>query len=197
MRVASILHASHVRGYVHRDIKPEHIVMDANDDGELRIRIIDFGVCAAHSAPQDEKDREAGRVYGTPSYVSPEQASGEPNVDARADVFGLGVVMFEALTGRLPITATNVANLLRRIIRDDAPRAGLICQDLPFEYDEILARALAREPEQRFPSMRSFARARAPVVADRASIDRKLIALLRVPSLDASQLVETMREEVA
>jgi serine/threonine-protein kinase len=182
MRVASILHAAHGHGYVHRDVKPEHILMDRDENGYLRVRLLDFGVCASIRAPKDERDREVGRVFGTPSYVSPEQASGDPDVDARADVFGLGVVMFEALTGRMPFSGSNVANLLRRIIREDAPRAALIRQDLHHAFDSVVATALARDPEDRFPSMRSLSRALNPIVADRLSVDRRLLDLLRFES---------------
>jgi serine/threonine-protein kinase len=180
MRVATILHASHQHGYVHRDVKPEHIFMDRADDGSLRIRLLDFGVCASERAPRDEREREQGRVFGTPSYVSPEQASGNPNVDGRADIFGLGIVMFEAVTGRMPFTGSNVANLLRRIIREDAPRAGLLRHDLSFAFDEVIARSMARDPEDRFHSMRSFSRALAPLVTDRATVDRTLLSMLRL-----------------
>lgn len=178
VRVASILHVAHGHGYVHRDVKPEHIVMDRDVDGSLRVRLLDFGVCASDRAPTDERDREVGRVFGTPSYVSPEQASGDPDVDARADVFGMGVVMFEALTGRLPFTGSNVANLLRRIIREDAPRAGLIRHDLDFAWDEFVARALARDPEERFPTMRALTRGAAPLLRDRKAAELRLLALI-------------------
>lgn len=196
IRVAAILHAAHAHGYVHRDVKPEHIVFDRDPSGGLRVRLLDFGVCASERAPADEKQREVGRVFGTPSYVSPEQAAGDPDVDARADVFGLGVVMFEAITGRLPFTGSNVANLLRRIIREDAPRAGLLRHDLDFAWDECLARALARAPEDRFPSMRALARAIAPLVGDRRAVEAKLLALLDARS-SATDAVPTRRDSAA
>lgn len=190
MRVASILHAAHAHGYVHRDVKPEHILLDRAEDGSLRVRLLDFGVCAAATAPKDERDREIGRVYGTPSYVSPEQASGDPDVDARADVFGLGVVMYEALTGKLPFSGSNVSALLRRIIREDAPRAALARHDLDIAFDEVVATALARDPEDRFPSMRSFSRALTALVADRRSVDHRLTAVLRFePSRPVRRIV--------
>lgn len=182
MRVASILHAAHAHGYVHRDVKPEHILLDRDEQGSLRVRLLDFGVCAAATAPQGERDREVGRVYGTPSYVSPEQASGDPDVDARADVFGLGIVMYEALTGHLPFSATNVANLLRRIIREDAPRAMLHRPELGRAFDQAVATAMARDPDGRFPTMRSLSRALVPLVAGRQDVDRRLAAILRFES---------------
>jgi serine/threonine protein kinase len=196
MRVASVLHAAHAHGYVHRDVKPEHIVFGRDESGALEVRLLDFGVCASDRAPQDERDREIGRVFGTPSYVSPEQASGDPDVDARADVFGIGVVMFEALTGRLPYSGSNVANLLRRIIREDPPRAGLVRQDLDFACDEFVARAMARSPDDRFPSMRALTRGLAPIVGDRRIAEASLLALLDTASAPIDS-VETRRDSAA
>jgi serine/threonine protein kinase len=194
IRIASILHAAHAHGYVHRDVKPEHVMMDRGIDGGLRVRLLDFGVCASDRAPEGERQREVGRVFGTPSYVSPEQASGDPDVDARADVFGTGIMMFEALTGRLPFTGSNVANLLRRIIREDAPRAGLIRHDLDFAFDECVARAMSRDIEQRFPSMRALARGLAPLVGDRRIAEERLLATLDARSMPVES-VKTRRDD--
>lgn len=197
IRVAAVLHAAHARGYVHRDVKPEHILMDRDVDGSLRVRLLDFGVCAAATAPLDEKQREVGRVFGTPSYVSPEQASGDPDVDARADVFCMGVVMFEATTGRLPFSASTVANLLRRIIREDAPRAGLVRQDLDVAWDTFIAQTMARAPEDRFPTMRAFARAIAPLVGDRRLAEQRLLAMIEGHGAEAIESMTTRRDTAA
>ena len=85
-RVSSILHSSHAAGYVHRDVKPEHIHLSRTAQGGLRVHLLDFGVCWSAHADEAEKRREAGRVFGTPHYVSPEQASGEVHIDGRADL---------------------------------------------------------------------------------------------------------------
>lgn len=180
IRTAAVLHSVHRRGYVHRDVKPEHVLLDRSPDGELLVSVLDFGVCAAQTAPGDERDAERGRVYGTPSYVSPEQACGNPDVDGRADVFGLGVVMFEGLAGRLPFTGSSVTSLLRRIIAEDAPRLGLVAPQVHRDLDAVVARALSRDKDQRFPCMRSFARALAPHVGRRIEREREVAARLVV-----------------
>lgn len=174
MRVASILHSVHAFGYVHRDVKPEHLILRRNAHNSLDVTLLDFGVCAAHSAPAAEKDSEKGRVFGTPAYVSPEQAAGQPNVCPRADVFGLGVVMFESLVGRVPFRAPNVAALLRRILREDAPRIRDYRTDVPAQLESLVARMLARDPMVRFPSMRALSRALAPLAADRIQAEATL-----------------------
>jgi serine/threonine-protein kinase len=179
LRAAAILHAAHAHGYIHRDVKPEHVVLDRTIDGYLDVRVLDFGVCASSRASQEERDSERGRVYGTPAYASPEQAGGKPEVDARADVFSLGTFMFEALTGRVPFTGPNVANVLRRIIREDAPRVGLLLPELDLRFDDVVSRALARSPEDRFPSARSLARALLPLCGDRRGTESEIARQLR------------------
>lgn len=177
-RVAAILHSAHAAGYVHRDVKPEHILLERSADGELFVQLLDFGVCASQSAPADEKARENGRVFGTPSYVSPEQASGEVDVDGRADLFSLGIVMFEALCGRLPFSGSTVSKLLLRIIRDPAPRVRDLRPDLDPGLDLIVARLLARERGERLPSARALSRALAPYLTQRLLVERRLAAAL-------------------
>lgn len=183
LRAAAILHAVHSHGYVHRDVKPEHVVLDRTPDGRLDVRLLDFGVCASWRASAEEREAERGRVYGTPAYVSPEQAAGRPDLDARADVFSLGTFMFEALTGRVPFTGARVADVLRRIIREDAPRVGSLLPDLDPRVDAVVSRAMARSAEQRFPSARALARALLPVVGDRRAVEAELTALVRSRAL--------------
>jgi serine/threonine-protein kinase len=201
-RVSSILHSSHAAGYVHRDVKPEHIHLSRTAQGGLRVHLLDFGVCWSAHADEAEKRREAGRVFGTPHYVSPEQASGEVHIDGRADLFGLGVVMFEALTGNVPFSAPNVARLLLRIVRDDAPRLSDF-MDIDARIDAIVARLLEREPERRMPDARALSRALLPYAAEREAAEREILGLLQESRVvDSSSItVECasvqMREQVA
>ncbi len=173
-RVASILHHVHAAGYVHRDVKPEHVVLDRTSDGELVVTLLDFGVCASDRAPVEEREAERGRVYGTPSYASPEQASGNPYVDGRADLWGLGVTLYEALTGRLPYRGSTVMNLLRNIIGVDAPAVSAWAPDVPEALAAIVHRLLARPVDARFPSGRSVARAIVDVTPERAACEARL-----------------------
>jgi len=193
LRTASILHAVHNRGYVHRDVKPEHIVLSRRPDGALDVRLLDFGVCASARAPATEREKERGRVYGTPAYVSPEQARGNPDVDARADVFSLGTTMFEMLSGRVPYLGSNVASLLRRIIREDAPRVGLLLPDLDLRYDAVVNQAMSRTHEERFGSARVLARALLPLVGDRRATEHEIAETVRhrPPRAD---LIPTVRD---
>ncbi len=195
MRVTNILDASHARGYVHRDIKPEHILLDRSPTGALTVSLIDFGVCAAETMPHASREAERGRVYGTPTYCSPEQASGNPDVDGRADVFGLGVVLFECLAGKVPYSASNVTALLKRIIREDAPRVCLAAHNVTREMDELVARSLSREPEGRFRSTRALRRALRVHAGDQRAVERNIARRLRVGKA-APEWAETLPGEV-
>jgi serine/threonine-protein kinase len=194
-RLASILHSVHRHGYVHRDIKPEHILLNRGAYGELDVHLLDFGVCAADTAPADERARERGRVYGTPSYASPEQASGNPYVDARADLFGVGITMFEALTGRLPYPGADVTAVLRRIIREDAPRAKYLSRYVDDEMDCLIAKLMSRTPATRHPSARALMRALDPWLGNRIQTERVLAATLQVAP-DTSSIRPTARHEM-
>jgi serine/threonine protein kinase len=151
----------------------------------LGVHLLDFGVCSSVEAPADEKKRERGRVFGTPSYVSPEQACGEAHIDGRADLFSLGVVMFEALTGRVPFTAANVSKLLLRIIRDEAPRVSSVRSGVEPGLDIIVSRLLARDLEQRMPSARALSRALLPYAGERREAELRLAAMLQEGMLES------------
>jgi serine/threonine-protein kinase len=183
MRVASILHAVHQAGYVHRDVKPEHVILDRNRRGELEVALLDFGVCASVTAPRDERERERGRVYGTPTYVSPEQACGNPDVNAGADLFGLGVTVFELLSGEVPFRASDVTQLLRAHHATGA-------------MDEVVAKLLQRDPRARFPSARALTRALTPLVIDRIAAERRLANALQV-GVGTQEGKITLQESVA
>ncbi len=176
IRTLSILHSLHRAGYTHRDVKPEHIILDRTPSDELQVHLLDLGVCASPTAPADERRRENGRVFGTPSYCSPEQASGNPDVDGRADIYGLGVVMFEALIGHVPFRAATVSQLLLRIIREDVPSLRSLAPQLSPDFSELVERSLARNPEDRHASARAFARQLMPFAGDRREIEARVIA---------------------
>ena len=185
-RLASVLHSVHRHGYVHRDIKPEHILLNRGSYGELDLHLLDFGVCAAETAPSEERERERGRVYGTPSYASPEQASGNPYVDARADLFGVGVTMFEALTGKLPFTGPDVTSVLRSIIRHDAPRLRLFAPQVGDEMDQLVAKLMSRNPSGRHASARGLMRGLMPWLEGRVRTERRLVGSLEVAAATSS-----------
>lgn len=148
-QVAAALEHAHARGVVHRDIKPANILLDGRE-----AMVTDFGVAAALSTPLDDRITLTGMVVGTPRYMSPEQAAGDPTLDGRADIYALGVVLFEMLTGEAPYSSVFTAAAWNP---DGAPPSARARRpEVPVEVDAAIAAAIARDPQQRMPSARAF-----------------------------------------
>jgi tetratricopeptide (TPR) repeat protein len=144
-RVAEALAALHAHGVVHRDVKPANLLLE---DGRIdRVKILDFGVAWYRGALGAAT--RAGALLGTPMYMAPEQARGDERLDARADVFALGAVLFECLTGRAAFAAEHVMAVLARILLEEAPRVRELRADVPAALDDLVARMLSKEPEDR------------------------------------------------
>jgi len=151
-RVALTLAHAHAHGVVHRDVKPSNILFDRNG----RLKLVDFGLA---KGPEDEA-LEAGTTLGTPHYMAPEQAFKAPaEVDARADLFSLGVVLYEMLAGRRPFEGGSVLTILRKIDEADPPPIETFAPELSTATRSLLARALAKDPELRFQSASEMAAA--------------------------------------
>ena len=144
-RVAEALGAAHEAGIVHRDVKPSNIML-ANGSIE-DVKILDFGVARVTEA--DKFSTRTGIMIGTPGYMAPEQARGDRHVGPRADVFALGCVLFEALTGQPPFAGDHMMAVLAKILLEDAPRLSELKPELPGALDALVARCLAKRPEER------------------------------------------------
>ena len=143
MQIASGLAAAHAQGLVHRDIKPANILLE---NGVERVKITDFGLARSID---DVRMTQAGVVYGTPQYMSPEQAQGE-RVDQRSDLFSLGSVMYAMCTGRPPFRGDTSLAVLKRVC-DDTPRPiREVNPDIPESLVEIVNKLLAKNPDARF-----------------------------------------------
>ncbi|HTR52901.1 MAG TPA: protein kinase, partial [Kofleriaceae bacterium] len=142
-RAAEALGVAHARGIVHRDIKPSNLFLVGGECA--RVKVLDFGV--AHV--QADALTRTGAALGTPSYMAPEQARGERRIDARADVFSLGCVLFECMVGHPPFVGENTMAVLAKILIEDAPRVSSLRGDLPAELDDLIARLVAKDPAVR------------------------------------------------
>jgi serine/threonine-protein kinase len=158
-QIAAALDDAHQHGLVHRDVKPANIFVDDRD----RVTLTDFGI--AKAAAEAERLTQTGMSIGTPEYMSPEQARGE-EVDHRSDVYALGIVVYQMLTGKVPFQATTPLAVLYKQIHEPPPPLSSARLGLPRALDRVLARALAKEPDQRYGSAGAFAEALAAVFGE-------------------------------
>ncbi|MFW6175846.1 MAG: serine/threonine-protein kinase, partial [Acidobacteriota bacterium] len=156
-QVAEGLDYAHSKGVVHRDVKPANILITE----ERQVKLTDFGIARLDASSLTTE----GQLLGTPNYMAPEQIQGQPT-DHRADVFSLGVVLYEMLTGEKPFKGENVTVVTHRIVYDDytAPEEHLGHQPPPVL--EVLRRALAKDPDERFDSVREMAEALGSALAE-------------------------------
>ncbi|MFL5306281.1 MAG: protein kinase domain-containing protein [Polyangia bacterium] len=146
-RTAEALAHAHAKGVVHRDIKPGNLFLPGGDIE--RLKVLDFGIARLTSGAR--KLTRTGSVIGTPGYMAPELVRGARDIKPSADVFSLGCVLFQCLTGRPVFEAEAVTALLAKILLVEPPRVRDVAPHIPQEIDDVLARMLAKDPEQRVP----------------------------------------------
>ncbi|MBY0356983.1 MAG: protein kinase [Candidatus Obscuribacterales bacterium] len=151
---------AHKRGVIHRDIKPENIVIDELADGQnIQVKVVDFGIATFPAEPNDTlgKITKTGTVCGSPFYMSPEQCSAGA-VDARSDLYSLGIVLFECLTGKIPFDSKDIYQVLNMQMKDQPPSLKQMRPDLTFpDYIEmVLVKALAKDPSARYQNAEEF-----------------------------------------
>jgi serine/threonine-protein kinase len=165
-QVASSLGAAHARGIVHRDLKPENIFMVRDPEvisGE-RAKILDFGI--AKLGEHSGMKTQTNALMGTPAYMSPEQCKGSGKVDARSDIYALGCLFFSLITGLPPFVADGHGELIVMHIQMPAPLVSSRASHVPASVDSLVARCLAKNPEERFPSGSELAAAIAMLITN-------------------------------
>jgi eukaryotic-like serine/threonine-protein kinase len=153
--IADALAAAHRKGIVHRDVKPENIVLARTASQGIVPKLVDFGVAKMHAAPGVSTMTKIGVALGTVSYMSPEQARGDAVVDGRSDVWSLAAVLFEVLSGRLPYPGLTDQSILVQILTAAPPRLHVIASKVPRALSDTIKSALQREAEKR-PTMQAF-----------------------------------------
>jgi eukaryotic-like serine/threonine-protein kinase len=146
---------AHRRGIVHRDIKPHNVLLaqDAPGDGESRFKVTDFGISRTAASQMTE----AGSIVGTAQYLSPEQARGAP-VDQRSDIYSVGIVLYELLSGKLPFTGETPLEIAMKHLSEVPRPPSALRPEIPDDLDMIVLRALAKDPEDRFESAEEMER---------------------------------------
>ncbi|HKG33952.1 MAG TPA: protein kinase [Gemmatimonadales bacterium] len=153
---ADALGAAHALSVIHRDIKPDNILLEGTRG---RVMVTDFGIAKALSTASGATLTGVGVAIGTPAFMSPEQAAGERNIDGRSDLYSLGVVTYQMLTGKLPFNAPSVAGILMKQITEPAPDIRRLRPDVPEDMALAVARCLEKDPESRWPTADALRRA--------------------------------------
>jgi serine/threonine-protein kinase len=159
--IASALGAAHARGIVHRDVKPSNILLAEGPDGTIEPKMLDFGI-AKLTEPDVHALTVSASLIGTPQYMPPEQARGLKDIDGRADQFSLAAVLYELLTGRSLYRGESLLELVAKVLDAEFMPVHWVRSDLPSGLPEVVAKALARERDDRYESMKAFGQALVP-----------------------------------
>lgn len=156
-QICDALEHAHSKGIIHRDIKPSNVMLVRNEDGSECVKILDFGIAKLlprHDLPARVTLTQTGELFGSPQYMSPEQFAGLP-LDTRSDMYSLGCVMYEALTGQAPVTADSIIELVQKHTNEPpAPMRSIKPDlDIPKQLEAVVFKTLEKDPEQRFPTM--------------------------------------------
>ena len=168
--VCAAIAAAHDEGVVHRDLKPGNIFMARTRDRGTVPKVLDFGVSRLRDGHLGTEHTGTAVVLGTPRYMAPEQVRGARDVDGRADQYALGVMLYQGSTGSVPIDEPAVFELLRRVVNGDFAPPRVRRPDLPEAFERVVLRAMAKRPEDRFPTVRELGAALLPFASERTRV---------------------------
>jgi serine/threonine protein kinase len=184
MQVLKALRQAHAAGIVHRDLKPDNVFLCRRDDEPAFVKIVDFGISKLQQAPGVDTLTHEGAVLGTAFYMSPEQAQSFADIDGRTDLFSLGAILYEMLTGEPPHSAPTYEAVLIAICTRDAPDVRVRAPDVPEKLARVIARALQRDRSERYSNADDM-------LADLHAVQRESRALATKTRATASAWVGT------
>lgn len=156
-QVCDALTAAHAKGIIHRDLKPENIYLIERGSDPDFVKVLDFGISKFKDTAGGGKGMtQTGTTLGTPYYMAPEQAQGKKDIDNRADIYSLGVILFQALTGQYPFDDESYPMLVLKICTEPPPPLRMYRPDLPEELELLCGKLLAKNPDERFPDCASL-----------------------------------------
>jgi len=190
------LQAAHDRGIVHRDFKPDNVFLVDQAGRTDFVKLVDFGI-AKLTDTTNAHLTQTGTVMGTPAYMSPEQAAGEPSIDARSDIYSLGVTMFQMMTGRVPFAdaGPSFGRILAAHLQQAPPLPRTLNPDVPAELEEIILKTLEKSPDDRYQSMSELHDALLGCM-ERLGISAELPRIGERQDLPAEQAIRTVLPSV-
>jgi serine/threonine protein kinase len=168
MQALEAVAEAHTLNIVHRDLKPSNLFVVQRADGQTSIKVIDFGISKSVGDSDQTAFTQKHSILGSPEYMAPEQALGEVEVDARADLWSMGIVLYELLSGTCPFQGADYIETLRMVVRDDPPSLAAKCPHLPPQIEAIIRRCLQRDRDKRYQTAGELARALFPFGSQRA-----------------------------
>jgi tRNA A-37 threonylcarbamoyl transferase component Bud32 len=193
LQAAEALAEAHAAGIVHRDLKPANLFLTTHADGSPLVKVLDFGISKA-AVPGERGITRTDAVMGSPGYMAPEQIRSAKHVDQRADVWGLGIVLYELLTGRPPFDGDNIATLSAQIVLETPTPADTVRPEIPKGLAEAVARCLEKDPAGRFQNVAALARALSPFGTPASATLVERIGRIGVPT---SGYAETINASAA
>jgi serine/threonine-protein kinase len=191
-QLLSALDAAHAKEIVHRDLKPDNVFLVDKGQALPEIKLLDFGISKIvdHTSP-DFRLTQTGAVMGTPYYMAPEQARGSSDIDRRADIYAVGVILYECLTGRRPFEEENYLALVNAVVNNFPPPPRTLRPELAPELEQVIQTALAKEPEYRYQQAAQMLEALLPFVGEQS------IGQLTLGKLSASSPEAVLRRPVS
>jgi serine/threonine-protein kinase len=182
LQAAEALAEAHGRGIVHRDLKPANLFLTLRPDGAPSVKVLDFGISKFLDTPVDQDLTGTHTLLGSPNYMSPEQMHSTRDVDARSDIWSLGVILYQLLTRELPFRGRSVTEVVAAVLQGGVRPPSQLRPEIPPELDRIIFRCLERDPARRFADMGELGRALAPFSPESGPLVDSISRLVAAPA---------------